>query len=241
MKRWAVAVAAALAFLAVFLVQERRSAGLAAAVKQKQRLLQQFVKENPTLPAAGELDWLTQQIQERAAAYEALLGAIDPPPQGLPTSAGEQGLYVVEQLHRVTTALRRQAETAGTALPQYLGFSDDLPPPDQVRLWLRQVEMLERVVGTFVRAGASEVSLVKPLDPRPVVSGGVRHAELPLQVGVRCSPSACVKALHALQGMGPLTVVRELKVTRRSDEVVEVELVASALVVEAAAADNRSG
>ncbi len=239
MRQWGAVAAAAIVLAGVFVVQDRRSAALGAALQQRQRTLQQFAKENPSLPAAGELDWLTTQIQERSAAYDALVGLIDPAPTGLPdASSEEQGLYVVEQLHRVTTALRRQAGAAGTVLPEYLGFSEDLPAADQAHVRLRQVELLERVVGTFVKLGASQVLLVKPLDVKTVVAGDVRHVELPLQVSLQCSSETLVRGLHELQAVGPLVVVCEIKVTRYSDDAVDVDVVASTVMVERAASSD---
>lgn len=203
-------------------------------LSRKERELKRYQGEQKAAPTP-EAYAMLQKINEKLTSdLKQLEQMVQKTNFAVPEGTVTDGLFFREQLFKTDKDIHLLALDRQAALPEALGFSDELPDAKRVPLLLRQLLAIQEIVPAFIESGASALSLVKPLDPvehKNQDTGQVTLVELPVQIGAECDFQTLLAALIRLRNSSQAIVVRELQVKTKEEETLQVQWVASGFFI----------
>lgn len=187
------------------------------------------------LPTKEFVQALESHLAQEEQSYDMLKDFIDPDKEYVPQDAPEAGLYFIEQLHITTKRLKRQANTLKIKIPDNFGFTEEMPADvKNVEVFLKELEIVDRITTLLMEQGVEEISLVKPLSPieqRDLKTQKLFYRELPIQLSFLCSSSTLVKFLYEVKNFSPVLFMKDIIVKRKDGQSLQVEMLLSRLVI----------
>lgn len=193
---------------------------------------QRISPEKPTAQKVAEWQTARDRLSE---SQRLLMDYLDPRISRLPGSAEEASLYCIERYHAVSKQLQRQALGQGVQLVQDIGMRSELPNQEEVATYLRRLETIERVVGSLLDQRFFTVDLIKPLETQTYAfdgDGSPELTELPLQIVATGTTEGLVRFLYDLQEGAPLVLVRQLRVRKLPESLLQMQVTLSEFVLD---------
>ena len=212
-------VAGGLVWLGFF--RELSSQEIEQEINLKEKELKRYQKEKK-LPPSAEVYAFFEKIHEKLQADRSEFEKLTLQSHfKIPEDVTVDGLYFREQLFKIGKELQAMAQKHQTALPENLGFSDELPETQRVILLFHQLLVMREAVSALIESSAQSLSVIKPLDiveHKNPAGGEILFIELPIQLTAECTFQGLLNALLKLRNNRQIVIVRELHIKKTKEE-----------------------
>ena len=203
------------------------------AIETNKKMVKRFLLKDEVLPSRRLHDHIKAEQEAFEGYYGQLRKFLDPGFKNLPQGS-ESGLYFRETLFALEKKLDREAKGAEIGIPKSLGFGTELPSVSDVPRLMKQLSLVEQLVTSFISEGATAIIEIQLLEFAQ--EEGQNFEEVPVEVQVIISNEGLLRVLYALNTAQPAVDIKNIRV-RRIDEVLEVDVIASAFLFNELAAE----
>lgn len=195
--------------------------------------LRHFLQAKSPLPSLENYQLLDKEMKTLNDNYAELSNSVVASSPYLPKGVTEAGLYFIERLHSISKKLSAKATEAGIEMPSDFGFSEELPEAAKVEFCLRQLDIVDKVVSSFIERGAAAITLIKPLkfEKGDSKKEGPDFEMIEVQFSARSSNEALIRFLIDMRNAKPTIVVKNLQIVSEASGLLRADLVVSGLLL----------
>jgi len=206
-------------------------------LERKADELKRYVMRSGPLPSEDGFVRLDKQRASLKKDLQTLSDFIDPLKVRASDVDTELGLFFIERLHADIKRFSEMATKNNIKIPENLGFGDGLPKDQMVDTLLRQLEIVEFAMESFLKTNHIEFTVIRPLKTINYIeplSKEICYTELPVQLSVKTDTKTLVQFLLEARNHSPVVSIKELhvKAVDATSGDIEASLVLSAFKIE---------
>lgn len=221
------------AFLYIF--KKGSTVVLSNNVNKLEELVRDYQANSDIVPSSAAITELEENNYENEKKLKQLQGVFDSNKQELPENVSDKGIYLFESLHSTTKLLERKS-TAKKMLMPPVDFLFDIPKEEDIPHLLKQIEMIDNVMGIVIEAGESEPESIvpQPLDKEEKV---LDYNKVSIQITMKTDLNSFVKVLSSINRHIPLYLVEELSLKSAETDKSRVSFVVSRIITDVSLSD----
>lgn len=201
---------------------------LSSDLDKQEELVGRFQEETGIIPQALAITKLEEASALNDKERMKALALFDTKEEELPVDVSDKGIYFFESLHASLKLLEREATSKKMILPP-VDFSVDIPQKEDIPYLLKQIEMIDDIMGIIVNVGKCEIITIRPT-PIDKTKKIFDFNKLSIQIVLKIDSDFLIKVLLEFNRHIPIYLVEEFSAVAIEPNRVKVSFVASRIL-----------
>lgn len=197
-------------------------------LNKQEELIRQYQDKSGLIPGALVVTQLEKANSLGDKELKKMTAIFDSKKKELPADVSDKGIYFFESLHSTMKTLERKATLKKMILPP-VDFSVDIPQEEDIPYLLKQIEMIDDIMGIIIETGKCEAETIRPM-PIDKTKKILDFNKLSIQIALKIDSDSFVKVLSQLNSHVPLYLIEELTCSSIDLNRLHVNLVVSRIL-----------
>ncbi|MDD5005097.1 MAG: hypothetical protein PHS93_01160 [Candidatus Omnitrophica bacterium] len=237
MRKYILIILVCLVIIGIILrIQGRRTiVNLNNDFKKQEELIRKYQNDTGIIPGSVAMVKLKESISSNEKDFRKVLSLFDTVKKDLPADVSDKGIYFFESLHTCLKELEREATAKKMILPP-VDFSVDVPREEDIPYLLKQIEMIQDIMGIILDAGKCEITTIRP-NPIDKTKKFLDFDKLGIQIILNIDSDSLAKVLSDMNSHVPLYLIEEFSASVIEQNKLKVSLVVSRILTGISVAD----
>lgn len=230
MRKYILIILAVLLLLVIFLrlQSKRKVAVLRNELIKQEEIISKYQDKTGIIPSSAAITKMKDANATNERELKKILGIFDTGEANLPEDVSDKGIYFYQLLHNSMKQLEREATSKKMVLPP-VDFSIDVPRDEDIPYLLKQIEMIDDIMGIVIRAGKCEIATIRPL-VFDRTKKSFDFEKLSLQIVMTIDTDALVNVLSQINSHAPVYFIEDFSAVAVVAPQVKVSIVLSRIL-----------
>ena len=230
MRKYIVIILALLVTIGIFLhlQSKKKIVSLNEDLNKQEELIRKYQEETGLIPGAVAITKLKESNDLNDREFSKVLSIFDTKEEELPLDVSDKGIYFFQSLHASLKLLEREVTLKKMILPA-VDFSVDIPREKDIPFLLKQIEMIDDIMGIIIAGGKCEIIAIRP-NPIDKTKKIFDFSKLSMQIVLNIDSNSFINVLSELNRYIPVYLVEELSAIAIEQNRLKVSFVASRIL-----------
>lgn len=209
MRKYILIVLAILLVVSIFLHSQSKKtiSALTKELNKQEESIQMYQEETDIAPGPSSIAKLKESKGLNKEKLQKVLSIFDTREEELPLDISDKGIYFFQSLQASLKLLEREATSKKMILPA-VDFSVDIPQEEDIPYLLKQIEMIDDIMGMVINVGKCEISAIRPnlIDNTKKI---LDFNKLSVQIILNIDSDSLIKVLSELNRFIPVYLIEE--------------------------------
>jgi len=231
-RKYVLIVLAILLVVSIFLHSQskRTISALIKEFNKQEESIQMYQEETDIAPGSSSIAKLKDSEELNKEELQKVLSIFDTKEEELPLDISDKGIYFFQSLHASLKLLEREATSKKMILPA-VDFSVDIPQEEDIPYLLKQIEMIDDIMGIIIKIGKCEISAIRP-NPIDNTKKILDFNKLSVQIVLNIDSNSLIKVLSELNKFIPVYLIEEFSAVTIEQNRLKISFVVSRILTD---------